>query len=323
MLKGMDRSHFLTTGRRVVAQEAGGLSALAEALDDGFADTVALILSAPGRVILSGLGKSGHIARKIAATLASTGTPALYVHPVEASHGDLGMMAPGDVLVILSKSGETAELADLIAYSRRHGIALAAITSGGDSALARTADTMILLPDVPEACDRGLVPTTSTTLMLAAGDALAIALMEHRQFTPEHFRSFHPGGTLGARLITVRDLMHADPPRVSPGTPMPDAIVEMSGKGLGMITVVDAAGDLAGIITDGDLRRHVDGLMCATAGEVMTPTPQTIGPDALAETAVQRMNAAGITGLAVVDPAESRRLVGLLHLHDCLRAGIA
>lgn len=323
MLKRMDRDTLLAAGRRVIAAEAEGLSRLAGALDQGFAEAAELILAARGRVILTGLGKSGHIARKIAGTLASTGTPAHFVHPVEASHGDLGMMAPGDVAVALSKSGETPELSDLIAYTRRFRIPLIAISAAPESTLMRRADVGLRLPDAREACTEGIVPTTSSTMALALGDALAVALMEHRRFTPRHFRTYHPGGALGARLRLVRDLMHPDPPCVGIGTPMTEALVEMSGRGFGVLAVTDAAGDLAGIITDGDLRRHLDGLLSRTAEEVMTARPRTIGPDALAEEAVARMNAAGITCLLVVDPPQSRSVVGLLHVHDCLRAGLA
>jgi arabinose-5-phosphate isomerase len=269
------------------------------------------------------MGKSGHVARKIAATFASTGTPAQFVHPAEASHGDLGMVMKGDVALVLSNSGETPELADIIGYTRRFDIPLIGVASRADSTLLRQADVALLLPPAAEACDTGIVPTTSTTMTLALGDALAIALMEHRQFTPEHFRVFHPGGKLGARLAKVSDLMNADAPLVQHDTPMSEALLSMSAKGFGVVGVTDGDGYLQGIITDGDLRRHMAGLLDLTAGDVMTAAPRTIGPEALAEKAVRIMNDKKITCLFVVDPEDSRNVVGLLHIHDCLRAGIA
>jgi arabinose-5-phosphate isomerase len=313
---------LLATARRVVTREAEALAQLAAGLGEGFAAAVATILDARGRVIVSGMGKSGHIARKIAATFASTGTPAQFVHPAEASHGDLGMVMRGDVLLVLSNSGETPELADIVAHSRRFGIPLIAVAARPDSALVRQADVSVLLPAVPEACDTGIVPTTSTTMMLALGDALAVVLMDHRRFTPDQFRLFHPGGRLGARLVRVGDLMHADMPLVPVGTPMGEALVEMSRKGFGVVGVTRETGALAGIVTDGDLRRHMDGLMSLTADQVMTPDPRTIGPQALAERAVAVMNDRKITCLFVVDPEGSRAAVGILHIHDCLRAGV-
>jgi len=317
----MDKTQFLTTGRRVIAREAEALAVLSKAIDTNFAEAVAVILAASGRVIVSGMGKSGHIARKIAATLASTGTPAHFVHPAEASHGDLGMMALGDVVLVLSNSGETTELADLIAYTRRFGIPLIGIAGNPNSSLMRQCDVKLVLPKVAEACDTGIVPTTSTAMSLALGDALAIALMEHRHFTPEHFRQFHPGGKLGARLMKVRDLMHDDLPVVAVGTPMSETLLVMSQKGFGVVGVHDGEG-LIGIVTDGDLRRHMDGLLSMSADQVMTGDPRTIGPDQLAEQAVAVMNEKRITCLFVVDPSTSRNVVGILHVHDCLRAGV-
>jgi arabinose-5-phosphate isomerase len=310
------------TGRRVILREAGALEALAGALDDRFAEALGLLMAAKGRVIVSGMGKSGHIARKIAATFASTGTPAHFVHPAEASHGDLGMVAEGDVLIVLSNSGETTELADLLAHAKRFGIPMIAITSRAGSTVMRQATVGLLLPDVPEACEKGIVPTTSTTMTLALGDALAIALMEHRAFTPEHFRMFHPGGKLGARLLKVRDLMHDAPPLVPANLAMGEVLLEITQRGFGVVGVTDASGDLAGIITDGDLRRHLDGLMQHKAAEVMTPDPRTIGPDALAGEALALMNDRKITCLLVTAEG-SRRAIGILHVHDCLRAGVA
>ena len=314
---------FLATGRRVIAREAAALTLLADALGPGFGAAVELILAARGRVIVSGMGKSGHIARKIAATFASTGTPAQFVHPAEASHGDLGMVMRGDVALLLSNSGETPELADLIAHTRRFDIALIGVAGREGSTLLRQADVAILLPPAPEACDQGIVPTTSTTMTLALGDALAIALMEHRHFTPDQFRVFHPGGKLGARLLTVRDLMHSELPLVPGPTPMREALLSMSRQGFGVVGVTDDTGALAGVVTDGDLRRHMDGLLTLTAAQVMTPAPRTIGPEALAQKAVAVMNERKITSLFVVDPAGSRAAVGLIHIHDCLRAGVA
>lgn len=313
---------FLATGRRVIAREAEALGLLEASLGDSFAKAVELILASKGRVIVSGMGKSGHIARKIAATFASTGTPAHFVHPAEASHGDLGMVTEGDVALVLSNSGETSELADIIAHTRRFSIPLIGVAGREGSTLLRQADVAILLPAAPEACETGIVPTTSTTMTLALGDALAVALMEHRAFTPEHFRMFHPGGKLGAKLLKVRDLMHDNVPLIGADRPMGDALIEISHKGFGVVGVTDAMGQLQGIITDGDLRRHMEGLLGLTAGEVMTRNPRTVAPDALAETAVAVMNDRKITCLMVVDPAQPGLAQGIVHIHDCLRAGV-
>lgn len=321
MLKRMDQDRFLETGRRVVRREADALGLLSDALDLSFSQAVATMLNAKGRVIISGMGKSGHIARKIAATFASTGTPAHFVHPAEASHGDLGMMAQGDVALVLSNSGETPELADVIAYTRRFAIPLIGIASQPDSNLLRQCDVQLVLPPAREACEQGIVPTSSTSMALALGDALAIAMMEHREFTPEHFRQFHPGGKLGAKLSKVRDLMHRDLPLVSPDTRMSDALLVMTQKSYGVLGIHEA-GRLKGIITDGDLRRNMDGLLDLRAEDVMTPDPTTIGPDQLAETALRIMSGR-ITCLFVVDPEGSQDVIGILHVHDCLRAGIA
>lgn len=313
---------FLATGRRVIAREAEALGVLGASLGDSFAQAVQLILATEGRVIVSGMGKSGHIARKIAATFASTGTPAHFVHPAEASHGDLGMVTKGDVALVLSNSGETPELADIIAHTRRFGIPMVGITARADSTLGRQSDVTLLLPAVPEACETGIVPTTSTTMTLALGDALAVALMEHRRFTPEHFRMFHPGGKLGAKLLKVRDLMHTSVPLIAADAPMGEALLEISQRGFGVVGVTDARGHLAGIITDGDLRRHMEGLLSLTAGDVMTRSPRTIAPEALAEKAVGLMNDRKITCLFVVSPDDPGRAQGILHIHDCLRAGV-
>lgn len=312
---------LLATGRRVIRREAEALAMLAGALGSSFSDAVGLLLRAEGRVIVSGMGKSGHIARKVAATFASTGTPAHFVHPAEASHGDLGMVARGDVLIVLSNSGETPELADILAHAKRFGIPLIGVAGRAGSTLLRQADVAILLPDAPEACDTGIVPTTSTTMTLALGDALAIALMEHRAFTPEHFRMFHPGGKLGARLLRVRDLMHKDPPLVPEGMEMGEVLLAITRSGFGMVGVTDPQGLLVGIITDGDLRRHMDGLLSRRAGEVMTKGPRTIGPEALAGEALALMNDRKITCLLVTEGGHVA--TGILHVHDCLRAGVA
>ncbi len=315
---------FQDIARRVIAVEQDGLSQLAAGLDDSFDRAVDTLLNATGRVILSGMGKSGHIARKMAATFASTGTPAHFVHPAEASHGDLGMMAQGDVALVLSNSGETPELADMVAYTRRFNIPLIGVASRPDSTLLKQSDVALVLPCAEEACGSGIVPTTSTTMTLALGDALAVALMEHRAFTPENFRDFHPGGKLGARLSKVRDLMHAGTalPTIPTTAPMSDTLIEISQKGFGVAGVTRPDGTLAGIITDGDLRRNMDGLLDLTAEQVMTADPTTIGPDALAEEAVAIMNARKITCLFVVDPNGPATAQGLLHIHDCLRVGL-
>lgn len=320
----MDRQKLINTARRVIEDESRALTVLAETIGDNLAHAAELILNAPGRVIVSGMGKSGHIGKKITATLASTGTPAHFVHPAEASHGDLGMITKGDVVLILSNSGETPELADLIAHTRRFGITMIGIASRAESSLMQQADVQLLLPQLGEACGHGVVPTISTTMTLALGDALAVALMEHREFGAEHFRQFHPGGKLGARLSKVRDLMHKDDaiPLIADNAAMGDALLTISQKGFGVVGVLNSDGYLCGIVTDGDLRRHMDGLLDHTAGEVMTKSPRTIGPDALAEEAVAVMNEKKITCLFVEDPVQSGQVVGILHIHDCLRAGV-
>ncbi len=319
-----DTEKFLHTARQVITDEANALNVLAESLDDRFAQAVQMILEAKGRIIISGIGKSGHIGHKIAATLASTGTPAYFVHPAEASHGDLGMLSQGDVVLAISNSGEAPELANLLAFTRRFGIPLIGLSSKMDSTLMKQADVHLQIPSLGEACGFGMVPSISTTLTLAMGDALAIALMKHRDFRPENFRDFHPGGKLGAQLSKVRDLMHADDalPLVAGDAPMADVLIEISQKGFGVAGVVAADGALAGIITDGDLRRHMQGLLDKTAAEVMTASPATIAPDAMAEEAVAVMNKRKITCLFVTDAASQQRPQGLLHIHDCLRAGL-
>jgi arabinose-5-phosphate isomerase len=317
-------SAYLDTARKVIQTEAEGLRrlevALADGLGGGFDRAVDTILLAQGRVIVSGMGKSGHVGRKIAATLASTGTPAQFVHPAEASHGDLGMVTQSDVVLMLSNSGETPELADMIAHTRRFQIPLIGVASRPQSTLLRQADVALVLPNAPEACGEGIVPTTSTTMTMALGDALAIALMEHRQFTPEHFRTFHPGGKLGAKLSRVSDLMHRDIPLVPEIAPMAEALLTISQKSFGVTGVTDVEGRLTGIITDGDLRRHMQGLLDRNAAEVMTRNPRSIGPDALAETALAEMQSRRITSLFVV--GDDGKPLGLTHIHDFLRSGL-
>ena len=313
----------LTEARRVLATEADGLALLAASLGQKFRDAVGLIDGARGRVIVSGMGKSGLVGRKIAATLSSTGTPAYFVHPAEASHGDLGMISPDDVVLCLSNSGETQELADIIGYTRRHHIPVVSITSGGDSTLAKASDITLVLPPAPEACPLGLAPTTSTTMQLALGDALAVALMARRGFTAEEFKSFHPGGKLGNRLAYVGDLMHsgAEVPLTPPDERMERVILTMTSGRFGCAGVVDDAGHLLGVITDGDLRRKMGpSLLSLPASEVMTRSPRVTRAGALCAEALYVMNASAITALFVVDDAN--RPVGILHIHDLLRAGI-
>ncbi|MFZ5708754.1 MAG: KpsF/GutQ family sugar-phosphate isomerase [Pseudomonadota bacterium] len=318
-----DGDTFLLTARRVIGLEARGLAALADSLGAGFAEAVGAMLEAKGRVIVSGMGKSGHVGRKIAATFASTGTPAQFVHPAEASHGDLGMITADDVVLVLSNSGETPELSDIIAHTRRFAIPLIGVAGQASSTLLRQADVAIVLPGAEEACGTGNVPTTSTTMTLALGDAMAVALMEHRQFTPDHFRAFHPGGRLGARLARVSDLMHGgeELPLVPEAAPMGEVLLTITRKGFGVAGVCDPAGRLSGIITDGDLRRHMEGLLGHRAAEVMTGGPRTVPPDMLAGKALAVMNDRKITCLFVVDPDD--RPQGILHIHDLLRAGVA
>ena len=312
---------------RTLDAEASGIAAIAAALQGtlgpAFAAAVDLIRDAKGRVIVTGLGKSGHVARKIAATLASTGTPAFFVHAAEASHGDLGMITADDVIMALSWSGEQAEMKNLITYAKRFRIALVAMTSERDSTLSKAADIALTLPKAREACPHNLAPTTSSLMLLALGDALAIALLEGRGFTSVDFSVLHPGGKLGAMLKYTRDLMHGgDAVPLRPlGTRMSDALVEMSSKGFGCVGIVDARGQIVGIITDGDLRRHITrpDLMTALVDDVMTKNPKTIGRDLLASEALEILNSSKITALIVTDAGKP---VGIVHLHDILRAGV-
>lgn len=316
----MTPDEIIAVGRRVVAVEAQALGQLGASLGAAFVEAVETLFKAQGRVILTGIGKSGHVARKIAATLASTGTNAMFVHATEASHGDLGMISPDDVILALSKTGETRELADVIAYATRYAIPLIAMTVAPASALGRAAGIVLALPDAPEAADELNAPTTSTTLQLAMGDALAVALLERRGFKPSDFRVFHPGGKLGAMLRTVGDLMHkgAELPLIGPQRPMSEALLVMSEKRFGCVGVAQD-GHLLGVITDGDLRRHMVGLMDHAAGEVMTQSPLTAQSAMLAAEALKLMNDRRITVLFVVDDGKP---TGILHIHDLLRAGV-
>ncbi|MGA8078762.1 MAG: KpsF/GutQ family sugar-phosphate isomerase [Xanthobacteraceae bacterium] len=324
--KPADNAH-IASALRTLATETDGVAALAAAMSDGmgaaFVAAIETIRAARGRVIVTGMGKSGHVARKIAATLASTGTPAFFVHAADASHGDLGMITSDDVMLALSWSGETEELRDLINYSRRFRIVLIAITVNVDSTLGKAADIVLQLPSAREACPHNLAPTTSSLMQLALGDALAIALMESRGFAAVDFGVFHPRGKLGAALKFVGEVMHPGTalPLIKRGAPMSEAIVEMSAKGFGCVAVVAPDGTLAGVITDGDLRRHMrNDLLQAPVDAVMTASPKTVRPDQLASEALQLLNASKITALIVV---EAGRPVGIVHFHDLLRAGVA
>lgn len=312
---------------RTINIEQAGITALADALENGlgtpFRETVERIRSISGRVIVTGVGKSGHIASKIAATLASTGTPAYFVHPVEANHGDLGMIARDDAIVALSWSGESRELGGIIEYSRRFQIPLVALTSGAQSSLAKGADIVLTLPKSAEACPHGLAPTTSTIIQLAMGDALAVALLESRGFTASDFRDFHPGGKLGANLTSIEDIMHTGEriPLIQNTSDMREAIVMISQKGFGCVGVIDDSGRLAGIVTDGDLRRHIQkDLLAMSVEEVMTVDPITVAPDTLAAGALNTINQLSITALMVL---KDEKPVGIVHLHDLLRIGVA
>lgn len=325
-LEADDAPKLIGAMQRTLELELAGLSTLKEALGDAELDAVRLIAALKGRLICAGVGKSGHVARKIAATLASTGTPSQYVHPSEASHGDLGMITADDAVLALSKSGETRELGDIVAYCRRFAVPLIAMTAGVDSTLAKGADLVLRLPDAEEACGETRAPTTSTTMMMAYGDALAVALIEARGFTAKDFARFHPGGALGSALARVDSLMHGGEalPLVGPDTIMGQALIVMSEKGFGCVGVTDSNGRLSGMITDGDLRRKMGpGFTEAKAADVMTADPITVAPDLLASDALRQMTAGNrkITQLFVC--GDSKRPVGLLHIHDLLRAGVS
>lgn len=320
-------SALIASALRTLEAEGGGISALSAAIGDGlgesFVQAVELIRGIRGRLIVSGMGKSGHVAHKIAATLASTGTPAFFVHPAEASHGDLGMITKDDAIMALSWSGETAELKNLIDYSRRFRIGLIAVTAKGDSTLGQAADVALTLPTAREACPHNLAPTTSSLMQLALGDALAVALLESRGFTAIDFGVLHPAGQLGAQLKFVRDIMHkgAAIPLAALGSRMAEAVVEISAKGFGCVGIVDDGGRLVGIITDGDLRRHMGpDLLEARVEDVMTANPKTITGTQLASEALEILNSSKITALMV---AEGGKPVGIVHFHDLLRAGVA
>ena len=306
---------------RVLRIEGDALLTLSQALPDDFARAVAALLDVRGRAVLSGIGKSGHVARKIAATLASTGTPSLFVHPAEASHGDLGMVTPDDICILLSNSGETTELRDLIAHCARFDIPLIGMSRDPTSTLMRAADYRLTIPDLPEACAIGMAPTTSTTLMMGLGDALAVALMEARRFEADQFRNYHPGGKLGAQLTMVRQVMHGIEavPLVLLDAPMQDVVRAMTAGGFGVTGVVDAQGALVGVVTDGDLRRNIVGLLDRVAGDVATRNPKTVAPQTLAAEALAIVNKSKISALFVCDDG---RPVGIVHLHDLLRIGV-
>jgi arabinose-5-phosphate isomerase len=319
----MSEHPHIATARRVLALEADALGLMSRSLGDPFVKAVETILAAKGRVICTGIGKSGHVARKIAATMASTGTQAYFVHATEASHGDLGMIAQDDVVLALSKSGETKELADMIGYAKRYSIPLIGMTAKADSTLGRASDILLQVPDAAEACAETNAPTTSTTLMIAMGDALAVALLESKGFKADHFKVFHPGGKLGAMLRTAADLMHksAELPLVASGTPFIEAVKSMSGKGFGVLGVTSPDSKLAGIVTDGDLRRYLtSGKAASVIDDVMNRTPLTASPDQLAADVLRTMNERKITQIFIVDAGKP---VGIIHMHDLLKSGLA
>jgi len=323
----VDESPLIASALRTLDTEVGGIAALIAAirgpLGAPFTAAVDLIAQSKGRLIVTGMGKSGHVGRKIAATFASTGTPAYFVHPGEASHGDLGMITRDDVIMALSWSGETVELKDLIDYSRRFKAGLIAVTADAESTLAKAADVMLVLPQAREACPHNLAPTTSSLMQLALGDALAVALLESRGFTALDFRGLHPGGRLGAKLKFIRDIMHSGEavPLVQVGASMAEAITEMTAKTFGCVAIVQVDGRLAGIITDGDLRRHMSSdLLQRKVEDVMTREPKIVRPDQLVSEALELLNTLKKTQLLVV---EAEKPVGVVHFHDLLRAGVA
>jgi arabinose-5-phosphate isomerase len=325
-INGSTNTVFKKSARRTLDLEIQGLNDLHAALNKQmaapFSRAVEILNAARGRVIVTGIGKSGLVGQKIAATFASTGTTAFFVHATEASHGDLGMISSDDVILAMSWSGETVELGNIVTYSRRFAVPLIAITSKANSALGKVADVVLQLPKAPEACPHGLAPTTSTTMTLALGDCLAIALLEAKGFTAEDFKRIHPGGSLGAQLSYVEDVMHdaSDLPLAHKDTPMTEALVTMTQKAFGCLGVIDGRGKLIGVITDGDLRRHMgDDLLTATTADIMTRSPKTIRPDLLASAALEQLNASRITSLFVVSKAKP---VGIVHIHDLLRAGL-
>ncbi len=320
----LSSSDILAAAHRVIDLETQSLSKLSASLDDSFVEAVNLLFNTKGRVIVTGMGKSGHIGRKIAASLASLGTTAYFVHPGEASHGDLGMIEPQDIVLALSNSGEAPELADIIAFCHRFDIKLIGMVGRRNSTLARQSNVVLCLPPIQEACPFGLAPTTSTTLMLALGDALAIALLEMHEFSKDQYKLRHPGGKLGKLMLSVGDLMHTgdEMPLVSPQTKMSEALIVMSEKSLGCVGVVAPDGTLSGIFTDGDLRRKMaPDLFDKTIEEVMTVSPKTTSPQTSAAEALRLMNTTG-KGITNLFAVENDKPVGVLHVHDCLRAGV-
>ena len=314
---------FVTAAKKVLKTEADALGKLKDDLPSDFSDLVKLILNLTGRVIVSGVGKSGHIGNKIAATLASTGTPAYFVHATEASHGDLGMITEQDLCLLISNSGETIEMFDILTHARRFGIPIATMSSNCESTLVKAANFKLCLPMVDEACPIGMAPTTSTTMMLALGDALAVALMEAKSFNAENFKVFHPGGKLGAKLMTVSQLMHKDDtmPLVKTKTSMKETLLTMSTKGFGIAAIVDEIGSLVGVITDGDLRRHIDNLMGKNAGDIASLSPITIAEETFVVDALNLMQDRKISVLIVT--SADNKPVGIIHIQDLLRVGVA
>ncbi len=322
MKKTLQVNNQLESAKKVLLAESRALQTLADLLGSSFEQAIQLILQVKGRVVVTGMGKSGLVGKKISATFSSTGTPSFFLHPGEASHGDLGMVTKDDILLALSNSGLTMELSDVIAYSRRHGIPLISITQGEKSPLAEESDCTLILPNLPEACPNGLAPTTSTTMMIALGDAIAVALLEAKSFSKEDFKVFHPGGKLGSRLRRARDIMHRGDklPLVSNAMVMADALLVMTSKSFGCLGVVDEENRLIGIVTDGDLRRHMSkNLVEKTVSSVMTPAPKTIKEETLLEEALHLMEGK-ITVLFVVD--NHNKPLGLIHVHDILRVGL-
>lgn len=320
--KAKSAKHDIEVGRRVLAVETAGLTALAKVLDGSYVRALDLMSAARGRVVVSGIGKSGHIASKIAATLASTGTPAQYVNAADASHGDLGMITPEDVVLVLSNSGETVELSDLVAYTKLHRIPLIAVTGRAGSSLDKAADVSLVLPEIQEACSMNLAPTTSTTMMLALGDALSVSLLERKGFSPDDFNTLHPGGQLARRFLRLDQVMHTgeEIPLANGDTVMSEVLITMTAKRFGCVGVTDDKARLIGIVTDGDLRRHMAGqLLIRKARDIMTKGPLTLPPDKLAASALGLMNERSITSIFVV---EDKIPIGIVHIHDLLRAGI-
>lgn len=316
---------LVSYGSSVIEIEAAALALLSRSLDQSFAAAVDMLLALSGRMVVTGMGKSGHVARKIAATLASTGSPSLYIHPGEAAHGDLGMLVPGDGLLVLSNSGGTSELRPVIAHAKALGIAIIGIAGRANSPLMQAADIRLLLPRAAEACPANIAPTTSTAMMMALGDALAMATMRQRGISRDGFEALHPGGTIGLRLMRVAAVMHKDGaiPLVAADAPMREVIVTMTAMSFGIAGVVDGNGHLIGAISDGDLRRHAEVLLLLSAGEVMTRSPVTIGACSFAEDALALMNEHKITSLFVTEDGDAERPIGLVHIHDFLRLGLA